>query len=149
VAFVAEAGTPGISDPGKRIVKEAGRNDISIEALPGPSIISLILSLNEFEIEEAVFYGFLPKKKLSKIKEKIKKDIEANRGLVIFFSPHRLKKNLEFLKEIDDLDILLLKEATKMNEKIFRGKISEILKEIEKEPQKGEWTGLLAQSKDK
>jgi len=144
VAFVSEAGTPGISDPGKKLLNELLKNDIEIEALPGPSALSLILSLSEFFSQEAVFYGFLPKKKRSKIKKRIINDLKNKRELIFFFSPFRLKKDLEFLKEINDSRILLLKEATKINEKVFRGKISEVLEKIEKEPIKGEWTGLIS-----
>jgi len=143
VAFVSEAGTPGIADPGQRLVNWAIENDIEMEFLPGASALGLAISASGFNANHFSFFGFLPKKGRTKIKSMIQADLDSGRALVFFFSPYRLQKDLQFLLEISDADLVLIKEATKMHEQIFRGKISEVLKSLDKSIIKGEWTGII------
>lgn len=143
-AFVSEAGTPGVADPGQKVVAEAKRAGLKIVALPGASALTLVLSLAGLRFSEVVFYGYLPKKGRSKIKKKIVSDLKVSRALIFFFSPYRLLKDLEFLENSGAEEIVLLKEATKNYEAVFRGAISEVLSLLRSEKIRGEWTGLVA-----
>lgn len=146
VAFVSEAGTPGIADPGQRLVNWALDNQIEMEFLPGASALSLVISASGFNSNNLSFYGFLPKKGRTKIKTLIETDLSNNRALVFFFSPYRLIKDLQFLMSIADADLVLIKEATKMHEQIFRGQISQVLQDLANVKIKGEWTGIIRKS---
>ncbi len=144
VAFVSEAGTPGISDPGQKVVAEAVKNGIQVVALPGPSALSLVLSLAGCRFSEAVFYGYLPKKGRLRLTTRIQEDLNLERVLVFFFSPHRLLRDLEFLRGCGAESMVLVKEATKQYEQVWRGSIGSIRKSLLREGKiKGEWTGLV------
>ena len=142
-AFVSEAGTPGIADPGQKVVAEAIRAGLKVVALPGASALTLVLSLAGLRFSETVFYGYLPKKGRSKIKEKIASDLKFKRALIFFFSPYRLLKDLEFLQNSGAKEIVLLKEATKKYEEVFRGTIPEVLSLLSPEKLRGEWAALV------
>ncbi|MCD6422411.1 16S rRNA (cytidine(1402)-2'-O)-methyltransferase [bacterium] len=143
VAFTSEAGTPGISDPGQKLVAKARREGAKIEALPGPSALCSALSLWGEPLKEVVFYGYLPKKKRKKVGERIKKDLRQGRVLVFFFSPYRLLKDLEFLQQCGAEEALLLKELSKKFEEHFQGRLRDLREELGKREIKGEWTGLI------
>lgn len=144
VAFVSEAGTPGIADPGQKLVNWAIENQIGMEFLPGASALSFIISASGFRSKSFEFFGFLPKKGRTKLAEIFKQDFFQEKALVFFFSPHRLIKDLEYLQIINqNLEIVLVKEATKMHEQIFRGSLDKILIELKQLKIKGEWTGII------
>jgi len=143
VAFTSEAGTPGISDPGQKLVATARKEKVKIEALPGPSALCTALSLWGGPLKEVVFYGYLPKKRRKKVGERIKKDLCQGRVLVFFFSPYRLLKDLEFLEQCGAEEGLLLKELSKKFEEHLQGKLSDLRKALGKREIKGEWTGLI------
>jgi len=150
VAFLAEAGSPGIADPGQKLVNWAIENEIEVEFLPGPSSLSLIISASGFNSKNIIFFGFLPKKGRQKLAQMVKNGLQDKRAIVFFFSPYRLTKDLQWLSDLDEnLQIVLAKEMTKMHEQFFRGSIQKILKELEKEKIRGEWTGIIRKSRVK
>jgi len=143
IALVSDAGTPLISDPGYKLVRECIKNNIEVDSIPGPTALINALVLSGLPTNSFVFEGFLPRKK-QKLLEKLQniKEKDKKRTIIIYESVHRIDKTLDFIKEVfGDIEIVVVKEMTKINQKIFRGKISEIKKEI-KERKKGEFVIL-------
>lgn len=129
VVYVSDAGTPGISDPGTRLVK-AVRDELptaTIEAIPGASALTAALSIAGVDTESFVFLGFLPHKKG---RQTLFKEIAAlKRTVVLYESPHRIEKTLESLKEVlgDERRIVICRELTKMHEEVISGTPAELL----------------------
>lgn len=127
IAVVSDAGTPGISDPGEVIVKEAIKNNIDVIPIPGACAAINALIASGLDTKEFAFYGFLPlNKKLRKEKlEEIKNEI---RTLIIYEAPHKLKNTLSDLKDfIGDRSIVLAREITKIHEEFIRENIDDII----------------------
>ena len=146
IAIVTDAGTPGISDPGEEIVKEAIKNSIDIIPIPGACALINALIASGLNTKQFTFYGFLPlnKKLRKKSFEKIKKE---NKTIIIYEAPHKINKTLnDILENIGDINCVIAKELTKIHEEFFRGKISEIIKVLN-EP-KGEYIILLDLNKE-
>ncbi|MCS7278772.1 MAG: 16S rRNA (cytidine(1402)-2'-O)-methyltransferase [Thermodesulfobacteriaceae bacterium] len=118
VALVSEAGTPLLSDPGALLVKEVYQNRIKIVPVPGVSALTCALSVSGIFLEKGfLFLGFLPRKKLEKIKLLSKVPIDL--PLVIFEAPHRFKKTLKELLEIlGNRKCFLARELTKIYEEL-------------------------------
>ena len=144
IAIVTDAGTPGISDPGEEVVKEAIKNNIEIVPIPGACALINALIPSGLNTKEFAFYGFLPlnKKNRKNILQKIKKE---DKTVIIYEAPHKLLKTLEELFEyIGDINCVIAKELTKIHEEFFRDNISEIIKQLKKnETIKGEFIILL------
>lgn len=146
VAIVSDAGTPGISDPGEEIVKAAIENKIEIIPIPGACAFINALIISGLDTKEFAFFGFLSiyRKIKEKQLEKIKKETKTT---ILYEAPHKLQKTLKDLQEVlGDAPIVVVKELTKIHEKTYRGKISEVMKEIGEEP-KGEFVLLIPQQK--
>ena len=136
IALVTDAGTPGISDPGARLVKavrqycddlrEEGREPFIIEAIPGASAITAALSIAGIEATDFVFLGFLPHKKG---RQTLLKEIGASeRVIVVYESPHRIKKLLEELEKFATASrVTVAKELTKIHERVIQGTAREVL----------------------
>lgn len=144
VALVADRGTPLISDPGYRLVKAVLKqidqgSQIEIEAIPGPSVILPALQLSGFPMDKFMFIGFLPKKASAR-----KKLLHTLPDItkVAFESPFRLIRTLRDLLFIKgDIQVAVCREITKLNQQVFRGQISEVLKHYSEEKHlKGEIT---------
>lgn len=131
VALVTDAGTPGISDPGNKLVEEAVKNNIQIIPIPGPSGLTTLASVAGIDMQKFVYLGFPPHKKG---RETFFKEIIASKYPVMYFdSVHRVIKNLELLQSLaPDKKIILGRELTKMFEEIVRGQVKEILEYFEK-----------------
>lgn len=143
VALLSDAGTPGISDPGFYLIREAIREQISVIPIPGVTALITALSVSGLATDAFYFRGFLPKKTAQRIKimDTIK---ELHCTLIFYESPHRIKNTLEdMLKIFGDRNIVLGKELTKKFEEFFRGKLSQIAAQISSKNIKGEWTILL------
>jgi len=139
VAIVTDAGTPGISDPGSKLISRAIDQGVEVTSVPGPTAFVTALSISGFDTSEFTFIGFLPHKKGRQTKLK---EIQAEeRTIVLYESVHRIKKLLKELDEfIPDRKICVARELTKKFEEIYRGKPSEIM-EIVKE--KGEFVVII------
>jgi len=129
IALITDAGTPGIADPGQRLISEAVKNKIEIVAIPGASALTAALSISGFKADKFYFLGFLPKKKgREKILEKIKKIEET---IIIYESPFRIKKTLSELQlKLNNPEVLIVRELTKKFEETYRGKISEVIDRV-------------------
>lgn len=144
LALVSEAGTPGISDPGNKLVKqvvESLGNKVKISPVPGPSALIAAVSIAGVPMDKFLFLGFPPsKRKRKKFFEKI---THSEYPVIFYESPHRLLKSLKELslaignKRITK--IVVCKELTKKFEKIYRGDIQKVIKEIEQDLIKGEY----------
>ncbi len=147
IAVVTDAGTPGISDPGEEVVKEAIKNEIKVVPIPGACAMINALIASGLDTKEFAFYGFLPlNKKLRK--EKLEEIKNEGKTTIIYEAPHRIKDTLnELQKNFGDINIVVAKELTKIHEQYYRGKISEVNNMIE--TPKGEFIIILEKNKKK
>ena len=144
IALVSDAGTPGISDPGFRLIRLAIENEIPIVPIPGPSAVITALSVSGLPTDSFLFKGFLPHK--MKKRRDMLKELEDVRETVIFYeSPHRILETLKDIYEIlGDREIVLTRELTKIYEEVLRGKVTEIQNQIGGKKLKGEITLLVS-----
>lgn len=150
LALVTDAGTPGISDPGARLVKVARIAGIHVEAVPGASSLTTALSLSGLSADEFLFLGFLPHKKGRQTL--LKRIAEYNGVVVLFESTHRITKLLEELAVYagGGRTIVLARELTKMYEEVLTGTPVELAAKLEADPvkQKGEFVVIVAEKMD-
>ncbi len=125
VAYVSDAGTPGISDPGARLVAavRATRPAATIEAIPGPSALTAALSIAGLDATGFTFLGFLPHKKGRQTA--IKKIAESEVPVVLYESPHRILKLLKELEALSGARVTLARELTKIHEELIAGTVAE------------------------
>ena len=126
VALVSDAGTPGISDPGARLVGYVRLQSPStiIEAIPGPSALTATLSIAGIDSAGFTFLGFLPHKKG---RQTALKEISASKiPVVLYESPHRILKLLKELEVIAAARITIARELTKMHEEIVSGSVADV-----------------------
>ena len=145
VALVTDAGTPSVSDPGYRLVKEAVANKIKVIPIPGVSAVAAAVSVSGLPSDSFVFVGFLKRKK-SQRHLQIDGFVKEDRSIIVYESPKRVVKLLEELIDIlGDRVAVLSREMTKLHEEFIRGTMSEILEEIKNRTVvKGECTLLIA-----
>jgi len=138
IALVTDAGTPGISDPGYKLIKACIDKGIHVEVLPGPTSFVPALLLSGFSPAHFIFYGFLPRKKGKR--KKILQGFKDSPGPVIFFeSPFRVKQFLsELIESAGDVNVAVTREITKIYEEALRGRASDILNKLEGRSVKGE-----------
>jgi len=144
IALVSDAGTPGIADPGYRLVKGAWEAGIRVVPIPGASSLTALLSAGGLPTDRITFEGFLPAKKgrRQKALERLKHE---ERTLVLFESPHRLADLLTDLEQIcGDRQLVIGRELTKMFEEVLRGSVSELRVRLQGQEIKGEVTLLVA-----
>jgi 16S rRNA (cytidine1402-2'-O)-methyltransferase len=145
VALVSSAGTPTISDPGFKLVRECILQEIEIVSIPGSSAVLAALVVSGLPTDKFLFLGYLPKKigKIKKLLENCRK-LPFTCTLIVFESPKRVIKLLKEIKEFfGDTEVVITNELTKMFEKTLRGKVTILLEIFKKEPLKGEITLLI------
>jgi len=145
LALVSDAGTPGISDPGGRLlskINETLENKVKVVPVPGASAISTAASISEFPMDKFLFLGFPPsKKKRKKFFEEI---INSKYPVIFYESPHRIIKTLEELKEKDKrLGIMVARELTKKFETVHKGSIEKVIKNVKNDEIKGEFVVIV------
>ena len=131
IALITDAGTPAISDPGEFIVKKAIENNITVVPIPGCCALINALICSGFDTKEFVFYGFLPiNKKLRNNKfEELKKE---NKTIILYEAPHKIVTTLnDIYKNMGDVNIVLARELTKIHESFLRGKVSNLISQME------------------
>ena len=142
VSIISDAGTPGISDPGKIIVNECIKNNIDVCPVPGPSAVTASVSISGFS-EKYYFYGFFPEKNKD-IKEDFKILSNLNCSIVFFISPKKINKAIGFIKNFfPDRKILICREISKLYEEHIRTNVNK-LELFDKLP-KGELTVVLSE----
>jgi 16S rRNA (cytidine1402-2'-O)-methyltransferase len=138
VAVVSEAGTPSISDPGYRLVREAIAAGIAVEAVPGASAILAAVVVSGLPSDAFVFEGFLPRRSGER-RRRLAELRSERRTLVFFEAPHRLDRSLADMADVlGEREVALCRELTKLHEEVRRGSLGELAKAIEKTPVKGE-----------
>lgn len=143
VALVTDAGSPGISDPGERVVKAAVAAGFRVEPVPGPSAVVAALTASGLPTEEFHFIGFLPHKsgQRHKVLQRVK-DLTAT--LVIYESPYRIEKLLGELQELfAGRRVVLARELTKKFEEYLRGTPSELLQVCRQRSLRGEFVVVV------
>ncbi|MGA0848764.1 MAG: 16S rRNA (cytidine(1402)-2'-O)-methyltransferase [Chthoniobacterales bacterium] len=144
IALLTDAGTPGISDPGFRVVRECIARGLEFTVLPGPTSILPALVGSGLPLHEFYFGGFLPVK--SGRRKNVLEEALARRETTIFFeSPHRIAKSLAVLAELaPERQVCVARELSKKFEEYWRGPAAELSARAEKQPPRGEICLLIA-----
>jgi 16S rRNA (cytidine1402-2'-O)-methyltransferase len=144
MALISDAGTPGISDPGFLLVREALKNNLKVDCLPGATALIPALVKSGFPTDRFVFEGFLPHKKGKQTL--LKKLAEEDRTVIFYESPHRLVKTLEQVKEIFGADrpASVSRELSKKFEETKTGSVEELLVHFGSKEIKGEIVVVIA-----
>lgn len=144
IALVSDAGTPTLSDPGFRLVREAIRAGAPVVPAPGASALLAVLSASGLPTDRFVFEGFLPAKRRER-REKLQEVAQEPRTLVFYEAPHRLRETLADMLEIfGDRDAVFGREVTKAYEEFVRGSLSAALAAVERKEPRGEITLAVA-----
>lgn len=144
VALVSDAGTPGISDPGFRLIRLAKEHGIPMTVIPGACAAIAALTLSGLPSDQFIFKGFLPVK--SGQRRRVLEGLKSIEGTVIFYeSPHRILKALKDIEEVlADPVIVVTRELTKKFEEVKRGRAAELLAHFSMKSSKGEFVLLIA-----
>jgi len=149
IALVTNAGTPTISDPGFKLVRECVKEKIKVVPIPGPSSPIAALSASGLPTDKFMFLGFLPNKSSQRIKlfKEVAESLKHVSSTVIFFeSPFRISKSLADLKEVfGDFEIVVTRELTKIHEELLHEKTSFLIEKYSKQEPKGELVILFNQ----
>lgn len=148
LALVSDAGTPGISDPGNKLISEIVEKVemVEIVPIPGASAVTAVASILGFPMDKFLFLGFPPTKRKRK---KFFGEVVNSKYPVIFYeSPYRIIKTLNELKlatsdKKQETRIVVARELTKKFETIYRGRIEEVIEKIEKDKIKGEFVVIV------
>jgi 16S rRNA (cytidine1402-2'-O)-methyltransferase len=144
IALVTDAGSPGISDPGERVVKAAIAAGLRVESVPGPSALVAALTASGLPTDEFHFLGFLPHKSGQRRRE-LERLKAVSGTLVLYESPYRIEK---LLTELNDVfagrQVVLARELTKKFEEYLRGTPAELLALLKQRSLKGEFVVLVA-----
>jgi len=142
IALVTNSGTPTISDPGFKLVRECWKEGIKVITIPGPSSPIAALASSGLPTDKFIFLGFPPNKSGQRIKlfTNLKESLKSISSTVIFFeSPFRIQKSLADLKDVfGDIEIVICRELTKVFEETKKGKISQLIDHFSKVKPKGE-----------
>jgi 16S rRNA (cytidine1402-2'-O)-methyltransferase len=143
LAYVSDAGTPLISDPGYRLVKSAIEAGVPVVPIPGPSAVITALSVSGMPSDSFAFFGFLPEK-AGRRQTSLRKLKDLPMTLVFNESPRRLIDSLRDMRDIlGDREITVTRELTKVFEEVIRGRASEVIGKLEATVVKGEITLLV------
>jgi 16S rRNA (cytidine1402-2'-O)-methyltransferase len=143
LALVADAGTPGISDPGYYLINRCIQAGIPISPISGPSAFLAALTVSGLPTDAFLFEGFLPKKRTGRLKQ-LNALKEEPRTIILYESPHRLVRCLHDLAEVlGDRRVVVARELTKLYEEIIRGRLSQIIPKMEGRSIRGEITLVI------
>jgi len=146
IAYISDAGTPAISDPGAFLVNQALKLGLNVSPIPGPSSLVAAFSVSGIESTQFQFYGFLPNAS-SKAKKLLKTIYNQPLPTIIFESPHRILKTLSLVRDIfgANHEIFVARELTKIYETIYKENVLSIIDRLESYPkeQKGEFVIIL------
>jgi 16S rRNA (cytidine1402-2'-O)-methyltransferase len=143
VALVTDAGTPGISDPGFLLVRDARAAGIDVVPVPGPSAVATALSAAGVPADRFVFDGFLPVKPGKRV-NRLKALRELGTTIVVYESPHRIVAALEAIGEVfGDAEVVVARELTKQFEEIVRAPAAVHLERLRATPPRGEFVVVI------
>lgn len=147
VAYMSDAGYPGISDPGYLLVQEAIKNDIAVSTISGSSAFINALVASGLDTKHFYFYGFLSAKE-SEAKEEILSLKDRKETVILYEAPHRINKTLNLLKDgLGNRYVCLARELTKLNEEYIRGTLDELV-QIDEATIKGEIVLIIEGNKE-
>ena len=147
VCYVSDAGYPGISDPGSRLVKKALDKDINVSVVNGSSAFLTALVASGLETDHFYFHGFLASKE-SQRENELKEMINRKETLIFYESPHRIMKTLVSMQKIfGNRKICLCRELTKKFEEYIRGTLDELVT-LDENTLKGEMVVIVEGNKD-
>ena len=131
IGLVSDAGTPGICDPGEEIIKKCIEESIKVVPIPGACAMINALITSGISTKEFIFLGFLPLNKKSR-KEKLEEIKNANKTIILYEAPHKLKSTLNDLSLIlEDRSVVLARELTKIHEEYIRGTVKELMEKTD------------------
>ncbi|GMR04259.1 MAG: 16S rRNA (cytidine(1402)-2'-O)-methyltransferase [Thermodesulfobacteriota bacterium] len=143
VALISDAGTPGISDPGFRLIRLAVESSINVTPVPGPSAPAAILSISGLPFDRVTFLGFVPHGRAAR-KRFLLDLLGGEETFVIFDSTRRIKATLKDIIEVlGDVEVVAAREVTKLHEEIIRGRASNVAADIASRELKGEITLVI------
>ena len=144
IALVTDAGTPGISDPGFLLVREARAAGCAIVPVPGPSAVIAALSAAGVPADRFIFEGFLPVKPGRRL-NRLKALRDLDMTVVLYESPHRLLKTLEAIGEVfGDVELVVARELTKQFEEIVTASAAELIRHFKERGVRGEFTLVIS-----
>lgn len=148
VALISDAGTPGISDPGFFLVREAVRAGVEVQTLPGPTAFVPALVSSGLPCDRFVFEGFLPQKKGRKTR--LESLVTEERTMIFYESPYRVVKTLEQFAEFygSDRQVSVCREISKVHEESVRGTLAEVIAHFKETEPRGEIVIVLEGKKD-
>jgi 16S rRNA (cytidine1402-2'-O)-methyltransferase len=140
VAVVTDAGTPGLADPGFRLVREAVARGLRVEAVPGPAAVVQALVLSGLPLDRFAFEGFLPRKAGARAR-RLAELSQDPRTLVFYVTPHRVAADLEAMATaLGDRPAALCRELTKLHEEVWRGRLPDLAARAAAQGVRGEVT---------
>jgi 16S rRNA (cytidine1402-2'-O)-methyltransferase len=143
VALVSDAGSPGISDPGERVVRAAVAKGLRVESVPGPSAVVAAITASGLPADEFHFVGFLPHKSGQR-RNRLESLKTTGGTLVLYESPYRIEKLLGELREVfPEREVVLARELTKKFEEYLRGRPAALLEVAVKRSLKGEFVVMI------
>ena len=147
VAYMSDAGYPGISDPGYILVKEMIKNDVNVSTISGSCAFINALVASGLDTKHFFFYGFLPAKE-NEAKEEILSLKDRRETLIFYEAPHRINKTLNLLRDgLGNRNVCLSRELTKLNEEHIRGSLDELV-EVDESTIKGEIVLIVEGNKE-
>ena len=141
---MTDAGTPVVSDPGARLVREALAAGVQVEVVPGPSAVLAALAVSGLATERWCFEGFLPRTGRRRA-DRLAAVAGEERTVVLFESPHRLQRSLDDLLSAcgPARAVAMCRELTKLHEEVWRGTVGEIAERARGVKPRGEYTLVL------
>jgi len=144
IALISEAGTPGVSDPGFRLIRQAIEQGIQVIPIPGPSAHVAALVCSGLPTDSFHFFGFLPPKG-TKRKKRLEEIKELRGTIILYEAPHRLLRTLHDIQDCcGERQICVAREMTKTYEEVIRGEITAVIEELQEKKIRGEITLVLA-----
>lgn len=145
VALVTDAGMPGVSDPGERLVRAAVEAGVTVVPVPGPSAVLLALAASGLPTGSFLFLGFLPRQGAAR-RVALERLAREEGSIILYEAPHRLVQTLSLLAEVlgGERKVAVARELTKAHEEFRRGDLAEVLAFYRANPCKGEVTLILA-----
>ena len=147
-ALVTDSGTPGISDPGPALVREASSRGVLVQPVPGPCALVAAISISGFDAQRFSFLGFLPRKP-GKRRKALAEALAREETVALYESPYRVVAVLESISEIaPDVAVVVSRELTKQFEETLRGTPEEVLSTLRaRKEQKGEFVVVIEATK--
>jgi len=143
VALVSDAGTPAISDPGYKLIREAISNDIEIVFIPGPTALVAAVVVSGLPTDSFFFGGYLPRKSARR-KKRIDEVKDLTSTLIFYEAPHRLLPCLKDLRDVlGNRQAAICRELTKKHEEIVRGELDSLIEKLSEERVRGEIVVVL------